>query len=460
MAPMIYTTVSNGVTLVILALSMALLYRQKGSYFKLVQPFLIAAYALLCIALMAELVIDILQTAETALWFRQLASTALLLSGLTLSAAASAITKSPSRFWRRLGLSVGNTMNRWLFAYTVYTGILLVLLWVVQPFEVVSAVTLYGRELLIPRVYLWYGLMILVSLALFAAYPCRLMIIHGRVLKSPGASKALVSMAVAWMVSGIILIGLRGVFRAFGLEVGEVANLVSAAVFSVTAYYFRKTDVLQSLFEETEIKAAKPKYDNALLKRTGWTSGSLRGKKILLEYEPSSRFETFTKEFVYESLSMSVVPVVVTRPGSPVHLSLREDSQTKFLLLSRAVSNPKQGASNMEVLLPEGDSGIILGALDKALNAQGGSKLCVVVDSLSDLLISWGIKQVYQFLTQCLVMLSGPSVSGLFLLNPGAHDSQVVSALRGLFPTIVAVSSDKVSVVKSFEDTSGTEKAV
>lgn len=454
---MLQSVVSNGLALGILVLSMVLLFRQKGSYFKPMQPFLITVYAFLCVALVVEVVNDVLQTAETALWFGEVAPAAILLSGLTLATAASAITTSPSLFWRRLGLSVGNTVNRWLLVYTVYTGLLLVLLGVAQPIKLVSAVTLFGRKVLVPRVDIWYGILVLVSLGFFVAYPCRLMILKARRLRSRGASKALAWMAVAWVVSAVLLVGLRGVLRFFELEVGEVANLLAAAAFSVTAYYFRKTDVLQSLFEVSEVKPTGPVYGNVFSNRLGWAGGSLLGKKMLLEYDPSSSFERLVKEFVYESLSMDMVCVVVTRPGSPIHLSLRGEFHGRFLLLSGTVSYPTQGSSDMEVLMPNTDPTIILAALDKALNAQGGSKLSVVVDSLSDLLITWGVKQVYGFMAQCLVMLLGSSSSGVFLFNPSAHEPEVVSALRGLFPIIVALKSDRVSVIKTFEESKTKE---
>lgn len=444
------TVAFESFTLFILLLSVAFLLRQKGSYFKPIQSFLIGAYAFLMFALLSEIANNVIQTPATASWTAIIGMSGILLSALGLSSSAVAISGHHSVFWHYLGLRTEKAVNRPLFLYFVYSIALLVVLWIVQPFELVTIHTLYGSEILIPKFARWYGLAVLIHIIVFMAYPCRLMILQSKKTRSPSASKGFLWMAVSWSVAAALLVGLRVSFRALGIEVGDVVNLLSAGVFSVSAYFFRKTTVLQSFFEETSVtETVQAQHNQVFSRRLGVAGAQVFGRKMLLEIDPAGAYENIVRDFVHESLSRSMVPLVITRVTSPVYKALAEIPKARFLCLSASASYPRQGSSDRMLFLPQDDPSIILGALDGALKTQPNVKLAVVVDNLSDLIILWGTKKSYGFTTYSLVLLTDLNITGLYLLNTSAHDPKTVSMMRALFPVLMAQREGELQLIKS-----------
>jgi len=182
-------------------------------------------------------------------------------------------------------------------------------------------------------------------------------------------------------------------------------------------------------------------------KTLGINHQQLIGRKILLEFDPASHYEKAIQDIVAEAIANAEQMVVFTRKSSSIHLSLHEEKTVKFFCSTQQFSIPKEFSEN-EVLLPSGDTSLMLSVLDKTLKTYPHVAINVVFDSISDLVLSIGFDKTYLFLRYAVEMLSSPRNTILFLLNQTAHVSQVVSSLRSLFIDQIFFGKDGIKVVK------------
>jgi hypothetical protein len=178
------------------------------------------------------------------------------------------------------------------------------------------------------------------------------------------------------------------------------------------------------------------------------------GKKILLEFDPTSHYEKAIHNFVAEALANAEKIIVFTRKSSTIHSSLHEEKAVKFFCSTQQVSVPKEISEN-EVLLPSGDTSLMLSVLDKTLKAYPQSAINVVFD-LSDLVLSIGFDKTYLFLKYAVEILASPRNTVLFLLNQTAHDPKVTSSLRSLFSDQISFGKEGIQTVKLSKAEAGT----
>ena len=174
----------------------------------------------------------------------------------------------------------------------------------------------------------------------------------------------------------------------------------------------------------------------------------LIGRKILLEFDPASDYEKVVDHLAKENMA-NVEPIFVfTSSTSPTHTYLAKQPAIKFFLTSISTSIPKSVGEN-EVLLPAKNASLILDTLSKVLESYSDANVCFVFDILSELLISIGKERTFTFLRHALDMLSSKNITSLFLLNTGAHELEVVSRVRTLFPNLLAYKKDGLEVKTS-----------
>ncbi len=173
----------------------------------------------------------------------------------------------------------------------------------------------------------------------------------------------------------------------------------------------------------------------------------LVGRKILLEFNPSSNYERVVDSLAKESMA-NVEPIFIfTSNTSPLHTHLAKQHSIKFFLTSFSTSTPKS-APKKTVLLPARNTPLILDAISKVLETHGDANACFVFDILSELLTTIGREKTFTFLRHALDMLSSEKVTSLFLLNTGAHPPQVVYRIRGLFHNLLAYDKNSLEIVK------------
>ncbi len=417
-----------------------LIARQKGSYFGQIRVFLIYAYAAFSLVLGVEYIRSFIPTETGGVWYTLLGTSAVLAGNIALTLA------SASYFERR----PGQKFNSPIILYTGYAAFLLAALWVLRPFQIEFIQRPYGDLVPSPDFDVWYSLGLIGLEIAFILYPVRLMIKRSRRVGSIPASKALIFLPLIWSGFGAVLLLFYGLFRSAGLEIAEVGDLISALLFSLTGYFFRKTSLVEGFFEgPLVIGPQRRDYPSLFSSRLGVARSQLLGRKILFEFDPSSGYEIMVRDFVQESLTTAKFALVITHKGSPVYLALSAEPRVRLLCLTSSVSYPKQGSSENEMLLPQDDPSIILGAISKALNSNPKDELCVLIDQISELIAIIGMEKTHAFLGYSLELLSKPTISAMYVLNTSAHDPKVVAAVRALFAHQIERRAGGLRIVKT-----------
>ncbi|RLI44148.1 hypothetical protein DRO69_08035 [Candidatus Bathyarchaeota archaeon] len=179
----------------------------------------------------------------------------------------------------------------------------------------------------------------------------------------------------------------------------------------------------------------------------GFTHRQLVGRKILLEFNPTSDYEKIVDRLAKEAMA-NVEPIFIfTYNTSPIHQYLAEQPIIRFFLTSLSTSIPKSTSKNT-VLLPAKNTPLILDAISRILETYESTNVCFVFDILSELLMTTTLESTFTFMHHALDMLSSEKTTSLFLLNASAHDDKVVSRLRSFFSDQLIYDSNGLKVVK------------
>jgi two-component system response regulator VicR len=149
-------------------------------------------------------------------------------------------------------------------------------------------------------------------------------------------------------------------------------------------------------------------------KQLGIEHSKLVGKKILLEFDPTTDYERLVRDFVSECTFLQEGVIIVTRKGSRVRQALEGDESAKFTEL--------EGASELIPVLKS--------------NSEG--PLTIVIDSLTDLVFSRDSNgtsptSLHTSIQTALETLDEARITAVFLINPSAHDPKEVATVQGAF---------------------------
>lgn len=141
----------------------------------------------------------------------------------------------------------------------------------------------------------------------------------------------------------------------------------------------------------------------------GFEHAKLVGKKLLVEFDPSTPYERFVRDFALESVMHNEEVIVLTKKGSSIRQALEGEKGVEFIDLAPDVM------------------------LSSILEKHSKESLSMIFDNLTDLALSANAQAAYKFARNAIEMLSPLRVTALFLLNPAAHDPKDTYSLRGLF---------------------------
>jgi len=347
--------------------------------------------------------------------------------------------------------------NKLYFVSALYKGYLILLLllaWILTPWQIQQIQKPWGDLAYNPVYESWYLAGMAIAVVVFIGYPCVFFLRAGRRFKQTELANVLNWFGVGWIGIALTLIVFQGLMQVFDIEIIEVSHLFQIIFLGIIAYAFRKTSILESLFERmyTTTYAPHPtdltKDKQVFSKTFGLTHRQLVGKNILLEFDPSSDYERVVEDFVDEALANDESVAVFTSKGSAIHSTLSNRGNVKFLILTQRVSTPHANASENEILLPANDSPLLLDALNRALKAHPEMNSNIAFDNLSSLILLNGFEKTYGFLRYALELLALENATSLFLLDPRAHDVEVASAFRSLFSDQITFGKEGLRVVK------------
>ncbi|MFQ6134518.1 MAG: hypothetical protein ACE5KU_01720, partial [Nitrososphaerales archaeon] len=208
----IYPFFFNGLTLFIVIVSVFLILRQKGSYFRSVQWLFVGAYIAFGVTVVLEFLRDIIGSELIGFYYTTVGVSAILAANWMLTASAVTLSyghTSSSIITRTIGhFSLRRVIPFTL--YTVYVAALTASLWILAPFRLGYIDRVYGDQAISPVFFDWFGFGMWLLEMMFIFYPSFLMIRRGRKIRSPVASRALPTLAVAWAGVGMVLLLFNG----------------------------------------------------------------------------------------------------------------------------------------------------------------------------------------------------------------------------------------------------------
>ncbi len=185
------------------------------------------------------------------------------------------------------------------------------------------------------------------------------------------------------------------------------------------------------------IKSKLPVIDltdatDAFSRSAGLSHSEVVGKKILLEFDPSSDYEKVVKSLIAESASNFEHVVFFTRLDSPVRSLSSEGLGLKTFILTSRVSYPKVEEEN-RVLLPAYDTSLVLDALNKTIEVYAGASFTAIFDNISHYIFMLGQERTQSLVRQSLELMISDKITAVFLVNFQAHDEKTMSAFENLF---------------------------
>jgi DNA-binding response OmpR family regulator len=172
----------------------------------------------------------------------------------------------------------------------------------------------------------------------------------------------------------------------------------------------------------TEVKRQlDAKKGSKFSKQLGLEHDKLKGKKLLLEFDPSTPYERTVRDFVLECASDREKVIVLSKIGNPVYNAVQGEEGVEILPLTSMVSQIAESEDE---------------------------PMTLVYDNITDLVVSAGAQSAYGQLQNMLGFLSPERVTALFLLNPAAHDQKETYSLRGLFSNQLAYGKQGTTIIK------------
>ncbi len=188
--------------------------------------------------------------------------------------------------------------------------------------------------------------------------------------------------------------------------------------------YFTKPFTPEALIAEVKQQLEKARGEK-FSEQLGVTHETLQGRKILLEFDPSTPFERFVRDFVMESIAHTESSLVLTKRDSTIRKVVGDEKRVEFV-----------------EMMP----GLMLSPL---LEKHREGPLSLVYDNLTDLALSTDFKTAYAFASNAIEQLSNPRITALILLNPLAHEQKDIYGIQGLFSNQITYGKEGITKTKT-----------
>ena len=213
------------------------------------------------------------------------------------------------------------------------------------------------------------------------------------------------------------------VFTALGREVDKKLTAEAGANAHITKPFNNVGLVVEVKRCLNEVRGWK------FSRQLGIEHSKLVGKKILLEFDPTTDYERIVRDFISECTYLKEEAVILTRKGSRIRQTLEGDEGAKFVELEQASG-----------LLP-------------VLKNNSKEPVTIVIDSLTDLFLNKDLNgtsatSVPIFVRTALESLDDARITAVFLINPSVHDPKEVAAVQGVFSHQLKCEKDGVTVAR------------
>lgn len=437
-------------SLVVTILSALYVLRQKVTAYSYVRSLLVVVHALFCVVIILDGARNFISSDIFMAIYTIGNTTAVLIDVILLTLISLIIYRRPSG---QGYLGVFNEIAKGGYQRFVFAGfltyVLLVELYLVfaSPYQIVELENIAGIKVVSTGFSMQYLLMLLVILLFFIAYPSSLLFSASRRVSDREVKRALVLLPIVWTGIGIDLLIFNGYLITVGIDAASIGYFLAAIAFGISAAIFRRASLLAGFFQ-APIPTQQVQGGAPFSTLAGLPPESIDGRKMLIEIDSSSPYEGSIMSFVQEFLSKGNKVFILTSKASPIYNTTKRIEGIRFYILTNRVSYPRPGDKLNEILIPSNDSALLLDALDRTLESDPNGKIAIVVDSVSDLILSLGAEDCYAFIKQAMEILEEDRVTALFLMVKAAHDERIISLLKTLFSSHLSYSTEGLKVIK------------
>ncbi|MDG6905391.1 MAG: hypothetical protein JRN20_06385, partial [Nitrososphaerota archaeon] len=228
-----------------------------------------------------------------------------------------------------------------------------------------------------------------------------------------------------------------------------VLYFLLSIMFSSAALTFNRASVYAGFVDRPSSQGAlmNTSHFSKLLKKD---HEGIVGSQFLVEVDVNAMYEKTVTDFCLEFLSFNDGVLVVTPRSSVLHKALEEYKDIRFCLFSGSVSRPtpvEDGGG--QILIPQDSLTDIVDVLETIWKqSKEDRRPALVLDNLSDRVISVGLERTYKYLKEMLSILGEHKTTCFFLIHTGTLETKGLSLLRSLFGSILVVTGEKLTILK------------
>ncbi len=173
------------------------------------------------------------------------------------------------------------------------------------------------------------------------------------------------------------------------------------------------------------------------------------GKTLLLEVDPAISYEAIVKDFASAFRSSKSAVFAFTWKGGPIYTTLSSLDGVQIFSMTSQETYPKPTGQGGEVSVPQDDPAVILDLTAKTFLANSNRRTLMILDSVSDLVVSLGFEKSYSFLKAQKEMLAKePNSTALLILKRDAQEARVVSLIKGLYTDHLSYDAAGLTVTR------------
>jgi hypothetical protein len=322
---------------------------------------------------------------------------------------------------------------------------------VFEPYAISQAHDLFGNSILtVTYSPATFGLLAAI-LIFFLIYPVPLFFITARKIANEQVKRNLMILPLCFVGIGADLLVIQGYLSYIGISASAIVYLIWGGLFSVTAVVFSNASTVSSFFDvsvrtrsatSTQVGVSAKPFSNRLGRNQDLEQ---LGNSILLDVDPSIKYEDAIKDFATELMSNNYVVFVFTSKGSPIFSALSGVKEARFYLLSASVSYVKPTSNPYHMMIPQSDFAVILDAIQttvqRTVEQASSAKIGFIFDNLSDMITNSDFDSSYKFLKRQNEAINDPNILKLFILIKGAQDVKQVNLIKSVFPVQLGIDS-------------------
>ena len=344
-------------------------------------------------------------------------------------------------------IRTSRVLTLFVLAIIVYSAFVTVVIAVDRPYSLLVANNLWGVSML--TMFYSKSFLELISpdvMALMMGVPT-LLLLASRRTPNRRLRRNLVYLGLSALVIGVAFLAFTTYQNVELIETEGLLYLLLSIMFSSAALSFNRASVYAGFLGKPA--GALPLQPSSPFSRTLKVAHSeIMGTQFLVEVDADSLYLDPVVNFCREFLSHGARVIVATSKAGGLFRALSGYDDIRFCLFSSSVSRPTALENERQILIPQDSLMDIIDIVEKMSKESGDTRFALVLDNLSDRLVSIGLEKTYRSLKEMLVTLSERNVSSLFLLHAGTMDSKALNLLRSLFTKILESTRDRLLIVK------------